>query len=306
MSSLPSLPPTQTPNPPPSQTTNPLTRRLTGLRPDGWQDPFSAPQQAYALLRALDPYHPVAVTLNCQNYHFGDYTVGAADLIMADVYPIGVNATFSKWGTACNATHGDCGCDNCKGNVQDVPDRLDDLARYERWLGLWPKTKLHNPQSFHGQGYWARDPTRPEQFVMNLLSLNHGAQGVISWVWPTSAILARAHGELASVVTSEPVLDFLVAAARPARARVSVSRGADVVDAAYWVVGDRMLVSVVNGGYVEIEGPVHVHVPGAVGIEGVPWDDGDISWTVQGNETLRTGLLPALGTSMVILRLRQK
>lgn len=37
---------------------------------------------------------------------------------MEDVYPIGINGTFSKWGTACNATLGDCGCDNCAGAVQ--------------------------------------------------------------------------------------------------------------------------------------------------------------------------------------------
>lgn len=59
--------------------------------PDGWQDPFSAPQAAYDLIRGLDPYHPVAVTLNCQDYYFGEYSA-AADFLMADVYPIGINS----------------------------------------------------------------------------------------------------------------------------------------------------------------------------------------------------------------------
>ncbi|KAL3957513.1 hypothetical protein ACCO45_008091 [Purpureocillium lilacinum] len=118
--------------------------------PDGHQDPFHLLPEARDTIRKLDPYHPVSVTLNCQNFYFKEYTAGA-DFIMEDVYPIGINSTFSKWGTPCNATYGDCGCDNCEGNVQDVGRRLDDLARYEGYHGLWPKTKAHNPQSFHGE-----------------------------------------------------------------------------------------------------------------------------------------------------------
>ncbi|KAK0615919.1 hypothetical protein B0T17DRAFT_656983 [Bombardia bombarda] len=152
---------------------------------------------AYTLLHALDPYHPVALVLNCQNYYFASYSAGA-DILMEDVYPIGINATFSKWGTACNATLGDCGCDNCAGSVFDVPHRLDDLSKYERWLGRWPKTKLHNPQSFHGEGYWGRDPTVQEAWAMNALAVNHGAQGFVSWVWPASGELGAAHGEMMS------------------------------------------------------------------------------------------------------------
>ncbi|KAK3327262.1 hypothetical protein B0T19DRAFT_157763 [Cercophora scortea] len=264
--------------------------------PDGWQDPFAQPVAAYDLLHELDPYHPVAVVLNCQNYHFAEYSAGA-DILMADVYPIGINATWSKWGTACNATLGDCGCDNCSGaGVRDVPARLDDLANYERWLGLWPKTKMHCPQSFHGEGYWGRDPTPDEEYAMTALALNHGAQGLVSWVYPTSEVLGEAHGAMARVVTAAPVVEFLVGGDRPHR--VDVEGG--VVDAAYWVVGGRVLVCVVNGGYVDVGGRVEVPVPvaGGMSIAGTPW--GNVKWRLEGGK-LVVDVLPALATSLVIL-----
>ncbi|KAK4646264.1 hypothetical protein QC761_209000 [Podospora bellae-mahoneyi] len=208
----------------------------TADEPDGWQDPFHLPVAARSRIRELDPYHPSVITLNCQNYHFAQYSSGA-DILMSDVYPIGINATFSKWNTACNLTHGDCGCDNCLGIVQDVPSRLDTLGQHERWLGLWPKTKFHNPQSFHGQDYWLRDPTVGEEHAMNVLAFNHGAKGIISWLWPTSTVLAEAHGQLAKVVTGGMVRGFVVGGdqvegPRGVGARVRGNERVEVVDAA--------------------------------------------------------------------------
>jgi hypothetical protein len=233
--------------------------------------------------------------LNCQNYYFKEYSAGA-DVIMEDVYPIGINSTWSKWGTACNTTLGDCGCDNCQGNVQDVSNRLDDLTTYETWLGLWHKTKIHNPQSFHGEGYWARDPSVEEEWVMTTLALNHGAQSIISWVYPDADILSVAHGTIAKVVTNSPVVDFIIGQ-RPTTVKVSCYA---VVDVAYWIVGKQMLVSVANGGYVDIDEPVSFKVPAAAGISSTPW--GNVSWTYD-NARLSAPSLSALATSIIILDL---
>ncbi|SPQ21793.1 60256065-94d0-4055-a1e5-ca8724674e66 [Thermothielavioides terrestris] len=271
----------------------------TADEPDGWQDPFAAPEQARDLIRALDPYHPVAVTLNCADYYFGPYSA-AADLLMADVYPIGINSTFSKWGTVCNATYGDCGCDRCEGVVGDVVTRLEDWARFERYLGRWPKTKLFNPQAFHGEDYWLRDPSTEETWVMIALAVNHGAKGSIAWVWPPSDVLAEAHGKMATVLTGEDVVGFIVGGDGPRRIEVDVP-GTEVVDVACWVAGGKMLVSVVNGGYVPVEGGVEVPVPNATVIESTPW--GSVQWKLEGGK-LSVPLLPALATSMVILNLR--
>ncbi|TQV93543.1 glycoside hydrolase subgroup catalytic core protein [Cordyceps javanica] len=266
--------------------------------PDGWQYPFDQSVSAADAIRKIDPYHPVSVTLNCQNYYFKEYTTGA-DFIMADPYPIAINATFSKWGTPCNATYGDCGCDNCEGSVQDVPRRLDDLARYERWHGLWPKTKVHNPQSFHGEDYWFRDPTPAEEVAMHALALHHAAKSILSWVWPTSETLAAVHGLFARRVAAPPVRDFVVLE-RPSAVRV---KGSDVVDAAYWRRGGEVLLSVVNGGYEAVDETFRVPLPETIRpktLKDVVWGNG--TWSVKDNEVW-LGAAEGMSTNIVILQL---
>lgn len=249
---------------------------------------------AQQLIHELDPYHPVAVTLNCQDYYFGPYSLGA-DILMEDVYPIGINSTFSKWNTTCNATLGDCGCDNCDGNVQDVSSRLDDLSTYEYWLGRWPLPKFHNPQIFHGENYWFRDPTAGEARVMNALAFNRGATGIFGWTWPGSWELFDVHSDMAAVVTQPPVRDFLLSG-KPTQIHGSFS---EVVDIAYWVVGDTVMVSVVNGGYVDVEGPLTIVIPVAVTeIESVPF--GGLTWGFADGQ-LSIDLLPAMTASFIIL-----
>ncbi|KAI1323665.1 hypothetical protein F5Y16DRAFT_332763 [Xylariaceae sp. FL0255] len=271
----------------------------TGDEPDGWEVPFNITPAATDLIHHLDPYHPVAVTLNCQNYYFGAYSIGA-DILMEDVYPIGINATFSKWNTTCNTTLGDCGCDNCAGNVQDVPSRLDDLARYEEWLGRWPLPKFHNPQVFSGEGYWARDPTPDEARAMNALAFNRGATGIFGWTWPSSAVLFDTHANMSHVVTNEPVRSFLLSG-KPQRLSVA---GYDLLDAAYWVVGDKALVSVVWGAYEKIQKPVSIDIPGveATDIESVAF--GGLSWQLSDGNKLTIKSLPAMSTSLILLNLK--
>jgi hypothetical protein len=224
-------------------------------------------------VRAIDPYHPIAVTLNCQNYYFDEYTRGA-DFIMEDTYPIGINSTFSKWGTPCNTTYGDCGCDNCDDTgVLNVPQRLDDLNQYEAWLGQWGKTKAHNPQSFSGEGYWHRDPTTKEEVAMNALGFNHGAKAIVSWVWPTSDTLADIHGQFANEVAVSPVKDFIVSE----EVQTVDNTGVDV---GYWVSGTDLLLCVVNG-VAEAKTGVNIELAGDMKVKGVKtnvW--GDASWNL--------------------------
>ncbi|CAK7200371.1 hypothetical protein SEUCBS139899_003066 [Sporothrix eucalyptigena] len=294
--------------------------------PDGHQDPFSAPVNARDTIRSIDPYHPVAVVLNCHNYYFSEYTTGA-DVIMEDVYPIGINTTgLSKWGTVCNATLGDCGCDDCQGGnhaIRDVADRLDDLARYESWTeGTWPKTKIHNPQSFHGEDYWARDPTPEESWAMSLVAVNHGAQGLVSWVYPVagntsgtnSDVLPAAHGQLAQVLTGSPIVDFLVGNARPTPLPVPSLPNLDV---ACWRRDHQLLVSIVNSGYddyvlsnTSVTAPMYsIPIPQSVWpssntsythIDAVVWGGNKLIWSYAGSK-LSTRSIPALSTGLVVL-----
>ncbi|KAI0110550.1 hypothetical protein F4776DRAFT_393670 [Hypoxylon sp. NC0597] len=270
----------------------------TADEPDGWQVPFDLTPAAQELIHELDPYHPVAVTLNCQDYYFGEYSVGA-DILMADPYPIAINSTFSKWGTVCNTTLGDCGCDNCKGNVQDVSSRFDDLIKYEKWLGRWPLPKFHNPQAFHGEDYWFRDPTPSEAFVMNALAFNRGIAGIFAWTWPTSQELFDAHSEMAAVVTEAPIRDFLLGGQPDGSIIVSNQQ---LLDIAYWIQESQVMVSVVNGAYDDVEGPFSIPLPVSVtGIAAVPF--GKLSWELQDGQ-LRTETLPAMSASLIILDLK--
>ncbi|EGO60358.1 hypothetical protein NEUTE1DRAFT_75342 [Neurospora tetrasperma FGSC 2508] len=283
--------------------------------PDGWQAPFSAPLETYKTISSVDPYHPVALVLNCQNYYFSRYTAGA-DILMADIYPIGIressaNLTNSKWGTPCNSTYGDCGCDNCAGSVLDVPKRFEDMNTYEKWLGVWPKSKMLNPQAFHGEGYWARDPSAEESWAMVLLAINRGVKGILSWVWPASEELGKAHGRLARVVSSGEgedgvVVGLLVEGRGPEK--LQISTGVKGVDAAGWVdkEGEKMLVSVVNTGEEDIEGLVELEVPSGSRVGKVVWDEsggaGDGKWEVKEGKLTKNGL-KGMGTALVILEL---
>lgn len=166
----------------------------TGDEPDGWGDPLDAPTHSYDLINSLDGYHPVSLVLNCQDYFFPEYSAGA-DILMQDTYTIGINATHSTvWNTECTLDYGDCGCDNCKGALEDVSDRMDQFNDRLGWLGRGLETAVWTvPQAFGGESYWARAPTGPEYLLQNVLSINHGAKGSFAWNMPTTPdILASA------------------------------------------------------------------------------------------------------------------
>ena len=42
----------------------------TADEPDGTSDPLSATVDTYNLINQLDPYHPVSLVLNCQDYYW--------------------------------------------------------------------------------------------------------------------------------------------------------------------------------------------------------------------------------------------
>lgn len=105
---------------------------------------------------------------------------------------------------------------------------------------------------------------------MNALAFNHGAKAIVSWVWPTSDTLADIHGQFANKVAVSPVRDFIVS---------GVVQMLDIseVDAAYWVSGSEMLLSVVNG-VDEAKSGVSIKLPDGVVPKSVKtqvWGDAD-------------------------------
>lgn len=72
----------------------PCGSELTTRDLDGQVDALNAPKRAYDQIKSLDPYHPVSLCLNCDNYYYQDYSSGA-DIVLSDVYPIGTNTSWS-------------------------------------------------------------------------------------------------------------------------------------------------------------------------------------------------------------------
>lgn len=266
----------------------------TADEPDGWQYSFASSDNAYQYLKRVDPYHPTGLVLNCQNYYFDKYTTGT-DYIMEDAYPIGINATFSKWGTVCNSTYGDCGCDNCVGELRDVSDRLDDFYKYQSWLGRRQKPLWTVAQAFGNSEYWKRTPTAAEAWAMNLLGFNHRSKAVMSWLFPSDDALNQAYGKMAKVFAVSPVSDFILGG-HPTPIKLA---GHPHVDAASWILNGRLMVSIVSQDYSNSLGTVSLPLPvGAWRIQSQPW--GDLSWAVSGSQLQVKGL-PSLATGVVIL-----
>lgn len=279
----------------------------TSDEPDGVGDPLSAPREAYDLLRELDPYHPVSLCLNCYNFHYQEYSQGA-DILLSDVYPVGINASWSvQFNTVCNTTYGDCGCDDCNGTLADVSRRLDLFAQYQSWLGNEagpPKSLWTVPQAFGESEYWSRNPTGEEEVVMAMISLNHNSKGIVAWIFPTTEEINDATSELAKALTARDVTSLMLGASTVAL-QVRTGAGETTVDVASWKKGDKVLVSVVNWGYEDIEGPVSVEMPYSVkNVDKAVWGSTD-GWTLPyGGRTLtkESGLAP-LEVDVLVLTL---
>ncbi|KAH8114960.1 hypothetical protein DFH11DRAFT_1877283 [Phellopilus nigrolimitatus] len=214
----------------------------TGDEPDGTSDPLNATKITYDLINTLDGYHPVSLVLNCENYFFEEYTTGA-DVVMQDAYPVAMNATFSvEWHTPCTPDFGDCGCDNCKGDLADIAARLDEFAYRLDVLGQTrAKAVWGVPQAFGGEEYWSRPPTGKEWLVEGVLSINHGATGIVPWIDPTPADIKETATSLAQAL---PTIKQFIFNSSTSFSSLSQSG----VDVGLWTLGGQTLVLATNLG----------------------------------------------------------
>jgi len=152
-------------------------------------------------MNSLDPYRPSSLVLNCQDYFFTNYSEGTP-ILMQDTYQIGINATYSTvWNTSCTREVGDCGCDNCRGDYEDIRDRMDDFAMRLKVLG-WERSKTvwTVPQAFGSASFWSRRPTGAEFLIENIVAINAGAKGSISWNDPTTPDIKASASAFASAL----------------------------------------------------------------------------------------------------------
>ncbi|KAL8659117.1 MAG: hypothetical protein Q9202_007270 [Teloschistes flavicans] len=299
----------------------------TSDEPDGHEDPPSAPSKAYAFIKSLDPYHPISLCLNCENYYFESYSSGA-DIVLADVYPIGTNHDS----TPCNETYGDCGCDNCRPNINNpllnIPARLDAWSYFLSLLPYSPqtnepyKTFWAVPQAFPAQDFWLRAPTGDEVIAMTLLAINHGARGIVGWLFPTTSEIQAITSLFAQKVMETGAskrfggLGKFVLNAKPMQVDVKLPDGLPVdlpvngsvrwdphhgwyqspVEATAWRVGSEFLISVVNSGDTDVGSvslrPQFWELGAKVGrVKEMPWGVGE-AWAVGSKSTklLRSGM----------------
>ncbi|KAJ0103896.1 glycoside hydrolase subgroup catalytic core [Diaporthe amygdali] len=256
--------------------------------PDGKGNPTNSTGLAYKKIKELDPYHPISLALNCENFYYGEYAAGA-DIIVPDVYPISTNTSYSTvYDTVCNSTYGCCGCDNCGIGptvFDDIPRRLDEFRRRDELIG-WAKTQWFAPQAFGNETFWTRYPTAHELDVMTLLAVNHGAKGLTMWDYPTTAELFNVTRDMAALFTGTTAASLFLGAPRFQGLPVS---GSDDLDAAAWVdeKNGQAMVSVVNLNYYDISEPLSVALPEgliASTLETSLW--GDDQWKVGPNGSL--------------------
>ncbi|TVY56055.1 hypothetical protein LCER1_G002555 [Lachnellula cervina] len=273
----------------------------TADEPDGWSYPLNSTKVAYDQLKELDPYHPVSLVLNCQDFYYEEYAAGG-DVIFEDAYPVAINATWSiPWHTACNTTYGDCGCDNCIGELSDVSDRLDDFARYQGNLGpgvVARKLTWSVLQAFGEQDYWASIPSVQEVENMMMLSVNHGAKGITYWIYPSTDDIDIGAGALGQVFQAEAVKKFLFGTHVVQGLQV---QGEALVDASAWVLDGKMLVGVASGQYADQGAVVSIELPVSVdAVEQVLY--GDSSWAIEDGKLTKSGL-KGLEVSVLVLNI---
>ncbi|KAF7329724.1 hypothetical protein MKEN_00235700 [Mycena kentingensis (nom. inval.)] len=214
----------------------------TADEPDGTSEPLDATVRAYDTIHALDGYHPVSIALNCADYEFAAYVAGA-DVIMPDTYTVANDPEWSlKYNTSCTPEFGCCGCDNCSGRLKDVSRRLDDFA-FRLDVRGWTRHKAvwSVPQAFGGEEFWTRVPTAREFVAQVILSVNHGARGIMPWIDPTSEDIKTAASSLSTMLNS-PNVKRVIFNPKVSFTRVVSSR----IDVGIWAIGGTRFLMATN------------------------------------------------------------
>jgi len=190
-------------------------------------------EAAYHQIRVADPFHPVSVALNCEQS--AQIYMTGADILLLDVYPIGIDTKRAR------AHYGCSGCDGCLGDVGDVTRRLGQAS-----------TRTHGAravgfvgQAFGGEEHWSRPPTPGELRAMSYLALMHPggvAGGIRYWLRTTSDDRliqeAKRLGQEAGRIAE-------VAASRQAWS-VALRGDEEAIVARVWCIPGRLLLALLN------------------------------------------------------------
>lgn len=173
-------------------------------------------EAAAAIVRELDPYHPVTIVF--VNPAAAARFSAAMDLAMTDPYPIP---------------------NGPPGSVADAVRTVRDAVapRIPLWLV---------PQAFGGNEFWSREPTATELRLMSWLGIIEGVTGIQYFIrdglsgFPKSPDTWAAAGRVAREVAA--LTPYLLSS----EARPVVDTGDEDLHATAWRDGDDVLVAVVN------------------------------------------------------------
>ena len=92
---------------------------------------------------------------------------------------------------------------------------------------------------------------------MTMLSVNHGAKGIIMWTFPTTPGLVNVTSALAELLTDK-CADLLLGTDLSSGLAVD---GAPAADVSFWEDGQKMLLSIINPSYEDVVGLVEFQLP---------------------------------------------
>lgn len=143
---------------------------------------------------------------------------------------------------------------------------------------------------------------------MTMLSINHGAHGIVMWDFPTTPEILQITTRLAPILTNSTIANFFLTKPRfalsPSSSSSSQAQKTDI-DATIWIDDEMILVSIVNLGLQNLGGEILISLP-----DGVMVDEkigrmeklwGEANWIgVDGGKTLRSEVFMGLESSILI------
>ncbi|KNF04732.1 hypothetical protein PSTG_02214 [Puccinia striiformis f. sp. tritici PST-78] len=153
----------------------------TAMEPDGLGTEVRGIHETSESVKQHDPYHPVSLTLTCEDYQFANYTSGN-DIILTNPFVIGVDKRSPGDVTPSNSTYGSSTCDNCRGSFLDLVNRIRifrnrrHALRKDRTMQIWGVPQANSVQNGVNQV-----PTGEQFLLMCTTYLIEGAVGLMTW-----------------------------------------------------------------------------------------------------------------------------
>lgn len=144
---------------------------------------------------------------------------------------------------------------------------------------------------------------------MTMLSINHGAHGIVMWDFPTTPEILQITTRLAPILTNSTIANFFLTKPRIALSSLSSPSSAGAqktdIDATIWIDDDMILVSIVNLGLQNLGGEILISLPDGIQVDEKTsrmeklW--GEANWIgVEGGKTLRSEVFMGLESSILI------